>query len=466
MSVACAVLGIVTYGPAIFGDYGRLDDYGYVFASRTGTLDGTRTFLLDSGRPVAAVVMTVVAPPVHTIEGLWLFRLASTIVLALGAATVALLTLRLVDRPWRGSALVLAVCTGGVALSTTSTPSSATWAIIVGGVVAFPAAMAAGLWATTSRPRWWILSGALVLVAVFSYQQVAPIAVLPTMLWSAHRWARREPAMWSRTVVVAAVTIAGLLANLWMVRERSSIAMERITDATMAERQEWFIHAFLPRTVDLQLLGTHESLMWSIALLAVLLLFPALTGIRFLAGSVAVLLTWAGVALVVFPLELWASFRLAAASQFVLWAGAAVVFSAAVLRISQPKVRAVLVTAAVGGTIVSLAVAGMRAENYLAEPNELDWASVQCGVTTGKALEPGADVQLNYWDAYGSDVVSMDEYGIVASGVGWAAQYAVWLAAAEAAGNGEPAFQPNELTFLPPGPTTPGAWPIPSTGGC
>lgn len=454
LSVACVTLGVVAYGPAIIGNYGRLDDYGYVAASSTGGLDYFRQFWIDSGRPVPAFVMTTLAPEVHTVEALWLFRLASTVVLALGAATGALMMLRISGKPWGAPAFALAVCTGGVALSTTSAPSAATWAIISGGLLAFPAAMAAGLWATTARRRWWLVSAALILVAVFSYQQVAPIAVLPTMLWSAHRWARREAPMWSKTVVIAAITIAGLAANLWYVRERNSVAMSRITEATPSERLTWFTDAFLPRTVDLQILPSTESLLWSIVLLGALLLFPALTGPRFLAGSAAVVLAWAGTALVVVPLELWASFRLAAAAQFVLWVGSATVFSAAVLRIQRTRVRTALVVASTGLTVGSLAVAGMRAENYLAEPNERDWAAVRCAVEKQEGVDPGTTIQLNPFFAGQSPVIAMDEYGAIASSVGWAAQPAVWLAAAELPG-GDPGVQPHELAFLPPGEKAP-----------
>jgi MFS family permease len=462
---ACVVVGIVTYAPAVSGSYGRLDDYGYVFASRTGGLDYTRQFLIDSGRPVTAFFMTVMAPPVHSVEGLWLLRLASTVALALGAGTAALLMLRLADRPWRASAFVLAVCTGGVALSTTAAPSAATWAILAGGLLAFPAAMTAGLLATTSWRGWWAAAGVLVMVAVFAYQQVAPIAVLPTMLWTAQRWARHEPPMWWRTVVISVMTVAGLLANLVFVRQRDSVAMSRITDATASERVTWFTDEFLPRTVDLLLLPTDRSLTWSIVLLATLLLFPILTGARFLAGSAAVLLAWAGTALVVLPLELWASFRLAAPSQFVLWAGSAVVFSLAVLRLSRKSIRTAMVVAAVSATVVSLAVAGLRAEKYLAEPNERDWAAVQCAVERRGELAPGTTIQLNPFDVANSPVTAMDEYGIVSSSVGWAVQPAVWLAEAETS-RADPVVQPNELTVRPVGEETRGALTIPVPGEC
>lgn len=465
VSVACMVVGVVAYGPAIGGDYGRLDDYGYVFASRTGGLGYTREFLIDSGRPVTAFVMTVLAPPVHSVESLWLFRLASTLALSLGAATAALLTLRLIDRPWGATALLLAACTGGVALSTTSAPSAATWAIIAGGLLAFPAAMSAGLLATSSRRWWWLAAGVLIWTAVFTYQQVAPIAVLPPLLWTAHRWARREPPMWSRSVIVTVMTVAGLLANVLFVRQRDSIAMARISDATPSERVTWFVDEFLPRTVDLQILPSHQSLVWSVVLLAALLLFPGLGGPRHLAGSVAVLLAWAGTALVVLPLELWASFRLAAPSQFVLWAGAAAVFSAAVVRLSGRALRTAAVVAAVAGTLVSLAVAGMRAENYLAEPNERDWAAMECAVANHGPIDEGTTIRLNPYDVAKSPVIAMDEYGIVSSSVQWAAQPALWLAAADSTGN-DPLVQPGALMIAPPAEEGPDTLTIPLPGDC
>lgn len=461
--MACAALGLVVYGPAVVGEYGRLDDYGYVFSSRTDTLAGLGDFYLDSGRPLPAFLMTTLAPPVSTVASLAWFRVVSTLMLALGAAAAAVLTLRLVGRPGSTTAVVLAMCTAGVALSTTSSPSAATWAILAGALHAFPAAMAAGLWATTSQRYWWVASAVLVGIAAFSYQHIAPLALLPTMLWSAHRWAERRPARWSRTLVVGGMVGAALVANVLMVRARDGVGTSRITPVSLSERTQWFLRELLPQTVDLAVPGSSGTLAWSAALLVALLLAPLMAGPRFLMCSGAVVLAWAGTSMVVFPVELWASYRLASGAQYVLWVGAAACFSIGVIRLENRILRLGAVTAGIGATLVSLVLAGNRAEDYFADPNEVDWAAMQCVVEQHGGLEPGRRIALNSWTSSSSPVIDKDEYGIVASSVTWAYPTAMWLAAAAEA---PPDFQPGQLVIVPVGADTRGALVVPQDGTC
>lgn len=466
MTAACVALGLATYGPAGLGEYGRLDDYGYVFSSRTDDLDGLSDFYLDSGRPLPAFLMTTLAPQVSTIASLVWFRGISTLMLALGAAVAAVLTLRLVGRPGSITAILLALCTAGVALSTTSSPSAATWAILAGALHAFPAAMAAGLWATTSQRYWWVASAVLIAIAAFSYQHIAPLAVLPPMLWSAQRWAERRPARWSRTPIVGVMVVAALVANVLMVRARDGVGTSRITPVGLSERIQWFLRDLLPQTIDLGVPGTSGTLAWSAVLLVALLLAPLMAGPRYLMCSGAVVLAWAGTSMVVFPVELWASYRLASGAQYVLWVGAAVCFSIGAIHLKNGILRSGVVAAATCATLVSLVLAGNRAEDYLADPNEVDWAAMQCVVERHAGLEPGARIALNNWTSSSSTVIDMDEYGIVASSVPWAYPTAMWLAAAANGHEGQPDFEPGQLVVVPVGADTTGAVVVPQDGTC
>jgi hypothetical protein len=466
LTVACVVLGMAAYGPAVVGSYGRLDDYAYVVSSRTGTLGGLEIFYLDSGRPVPAFLMTSLAPRIDTIDGLLWFRVVSTLMLSLGAAAAALFAVRLVGRSGGVPVFLLAGATAAVALSTTASPSAATWAILAGALHAFPAAMAAGIWATTSQRYWWVASALLIALTAFSYQQVTPLALLAPMLWTAHRWARREPPQWSRTLVVGVMVVVMLGANYLMVQQRDGVGASRITPVTLDERIQWFVHQLLPQTIDLGVPGTPQTLWWSVALTAVLLLAPLLAGPRFLLCSFAVLLAWAGTALVVFPVELWASYRLASGAQYVLWVGCALCFAIGVASLRRPVVRASVATIGVAAALVSLFVAGQRAEDYLADPNEVDWAATRCSVDGAGDLVAGDRIALNALYSSTSAVIDMDEYGIIATSVPWAFPSAVWLAASEAQDQRMPDFQPGELVVVPVGEDTAGALVVPREPTC
>lgn len=466
LTVACVVMGLAAYGPAIVGTYGRLDDYAYVVSSRTGTLGALGSFYLDSGRPVPAFLMTVLAPQVDTIGGLTWFRVVSTLMLSLGAAAAAVFALRLTDRSGSLSTIMLAGSTAAVALSSTAGPSAATWAILAGALHAFPAAMAAGIWATATQKYWWAASALLITVTAFSYQQVTPIAMLPILLWTAHRWATRQTVRWSRPFLVGAMVVSALAADYLMVQQRDGIGASRITPVTLEERTQWFVHQLLPRTVDLAVPGTSATLWWSVALAAVLLLMPLLAGPRFLLCSLAVLLTWAGTSLVVFPVELWASHRLASGAQYALWVGCALCAVIGVSSLRHEVMRTGVAVAGLGAALSSLFVAGQRAEQYFADPNEADWAAVQCSVETSDPIEPEDRIALNDIYSSTSAVIDLDEYGIIATSVPWAYPSAVWIATSAAQDQALPDFRPEELVVVPLGEDAEGAFVVPRVPTC
>ena len=81
---------------------------------------------------------------------------------------------------WTRYAAALGV--GLTPLVLTSSPSTATWAILVGALHALSTAMLAGLLVAWGHRLWWIPSAALLLVTAFSYQQIVPLAMLPALL--------------------------------------------------------------------------------------------------------------------------------------------------------------------------------------------------------------------------------------------------------------------------------------------
>lgn len=458
------VIAAVTYGPANVGTYGRLDDYGYVVSSRTGTLEGLRFFYLDSGRPVPALVMTVLAPQVTTVEGLVWFRWASTVMIAMGAAAAAFMTFRLAAPARVVTASVLAACAAGAALSTTASPSTATWAILAGSAYAFPAAMVAGILATSSMRLWWIPSAGLVFVTAFSYQQVTPIAVLAPLLWTTERWAGGRPAQWSRSFVVGGIAVLALAADYALVKVRDGTGTSRISEVSTGERVRWFTSEFVPRTLDVAVPTASTTLTWSVVLLALLLLTPILAGPRYLACSAAVVVAWAGTALVVLPVELWASHRLASAAQFVVWVGAAACFSIGVSRVRWKVLRGGAAVAGAALASYALVVAGHRATNYLALPNEVDWSATTC-LTERTDIGPDSRLLLNDFGSSVSPIIDKDEYGIIATSVPWAIGPEVWLA--EAATDGaDPDFAPYDLEVVAVGGGATGGLVVPQDASC
>ena len=453
LTLGCTAIVLLTYGSAIFAEFARLDDYIYVYFARKDALPaGLGQVWWDAGRPVPALLSTRLLPEIETVENLKFLRLVGALAMAAGAASLSFLVM-LVNgrRSWWDHGLALGV--GAVALTTTAAPSSATWAIMVGQLPATFFAVAAGIAATWSRRWWhWVAPPLLVLLAVFTYQPIAPVAFFVTAFAVAALWARGDAVAWWRPVLMGCLVVAALAVNFAFVSRRGGTALDRISGATLGDRLLWFRTEFLPRTVDLTVPWSLEGAAWSAALAGVLLLLPVTLGPRYLALPAAVLTSWLCTALIVVPGELWASHRLVSGAQLVIWVGAA---SCAAIAISGLARRRRLVGALLGGVALvgvtaAVLVSHHRAVHYFAAPNEVDWQQTQCAVERARPLSAQQKIQLNDWSESTSAVLSYDEYGSIASSTSFAAPFLVWDALDVADGPRRPALDPANVVLVPP----------------
>lgn len=447
--LAVVTLGTVTYLPANLMTFGRFDDYLWAFDNAAGGSSTHVQAWMDSGRPIPAAVAVFLDSIPSSVEDLTLIRILTTAILSLGAAGLGVALLRIRRRTDK-RAVILAVVVGGFAISLPAMPSIATWAVLAGSSIAFPAAVAAGLVATKRRTAllpWWVWSGVLVFVAAFSYQHVAPVALLPLLLWSADCWIHRRVWYPSRPIILGGLVLVSLVGNFFYLRLVDSASLDRVDGSTVSERFQWFAFEFLPRTIDLALPWSLRSAAISAVTLILFLSVPLLLGRRYLMLSLAVICCWGFTAVVVLPTELWASYRLVSASQFVLWGGAAIVVAYTITSVRSSLLRNAATVAALAVVVVALLVAGNRAYRYIAVPNALDWASTLCTIREFGPVNDGFTLVLNPYDASGSTVLSYDEYGLIGSSFDWTLPYMVALAEKEldpslALEDGEPALMP------------------------
>lgn len=450
---ATVVLTLVVYWTAILGTYGRSDDYIYVHDVRTDTLGtGLGAVWANAGRLVPAFLYQWVLPEADDVAGLAMLRLVSLLMVALGAALCGVLAMAVIGSTgW--VARVLAVGVAGVAVTTTAAPSAVTWAVMAGQMPAFPLAVLAGLCATWGRTPWrWLLVASLVLLSAFSYQHFAPIAFFVSALGTAALWARRESFRLRDPLLVGMMVVGAIALNFAFVTWRSGDALDRLAGPTPADRVRWFTDEFLPRTVDLVVPWSPTTAHQSAAVAAVLLLLPVVRGPRHLALPGAVVLSWLCTALVIVPGELWASYRLVAAAQLVLWVGAACCAAVGINAAWQWRrgAGAVLLVAAGAATAFAGTVSHQRAVDYFAEPNEVDWQAVRCTMREAQPVAAGTPVRQSDFGASTSPLLSYDEYGIVATSTLFAVQYEAWLALDAVDGPGRPAIVPVDLPVVPP----------------
>ncbi|WP_299926454.1 hypothetical protein [uncultured Nocardioides sp.] len=450
---ATLALTLVIYWSAIFGTYGRSDDYIYVHDVRTDTLDsGLGAVWFNAGRPVPAFLYQWVLPRAEEVADLVLLRLVSALVVAAGAALCGVLAMAVVGSSgWL--ARVLAVGVAGVAVTTTAAPSAVTWGVMAGQMPAFGTAVAAGMCATWGRTPWrWAVVAALVLLSAFSYQHFAPIAFFSSALGTAALWARREGARLRDPVLVGLMVVGAIALNLVFVTWRSGDALDRISGPTASERFAWFTEEFLPRTVDLSVPWSPTTAYQSAAVVIVLLLLALVRGPRHLALPAVVVVCWLCAALVIVPGELWASYRLIAAAQLVLWVGAGC--CAAVGINAAWERRAVLgapLLVAAGVAVASAGVASHhRAVDYFAAPNEVDWETARCAMRQAEPVAAGTPLRQSYFEDSTSPLLSYDEYGIIGTSTPFAIQYEAWLALDSVDGPGQPGLDATGLPIVPP----------------
>jgi hypothetical protein len=433
-SLVLACLGFVTYGPAVSLEYGKADDYWLLAGNAAFSPESAAQVWIEAGRFVPALMSRWLFPSVDTVPELLLLRVLAIVALALTGVVLSLTTLRLVGSPrsWVSHAVALVV--GCMAMVTPAAPVAATWAVMALQLWALPLALGAGLVATTQRRllglRWEVVSVVLVLLATFTYQPAAAACLLGVFMWSSLRWARQEPPHWRRPALVTAFLVVALAVNVGLVKLLDWAGNERVGGNGLGESAAWFILDLIPRTIAFSVPTTLNSAGWTMVVLIAALLSPMTLDRRFLALPASVVLAWLGAAGVLVPGELFASHRLVMTPQTVLWCGSAVcaAFTLRAWAAWRPRTVTALVVALAGGASVLLGVSSYRAYVYMAKPNAVDWASVQCVLRESQPLTDRSVLTVNPHTASVSPVHSY-EYGGIATSAAWVLPDMVWLAA-------------------------------------
>jgi len=227
-----------------------------------------------------------------------------------------------------------------------------------------------------------------------------------------------------RAWLILGYIFASLLTNAVFVFLIGDGAQERVLGGTLNERVRWFVGTYIPRTIDVFIPATRETGMLSLLLLVIAMLTPVVLGIRYLAFMVSGVTAWAMCAVVAFPTQFWASYRLVHPAQIALWASAATGIFFVLVRLKR---KSVVSFAAI--CVLMLAYQSQsRAWHYVSWPNHNDWTSTKCLISKNKAVNTFV---VGEWNSSDSTVHSYDEYGMVPSNYDWAHDLSVRTARRE-----------------------------------
>ena len=410
------VIAEATYFRSNILKFGRLDDFTGLFNSRSNTLiDGAFNSWFQAGRIIPATLGSLLYSFTDSVGDLLYLRLISTGILGLSGGVIALFSWRLF-REKNLTSFVGAVLVGVVAITTTSAPSAATWATFASQILTLPLALIGGIICTTTRKYcgvpWWCASLLLLIASAFCYLQFVPLAVLPVCMWAAVEFVSMQKFRFKRIFTVTTLVVVALGLNAVFVFLFGDGARDRVLGEPMSERIRWFIGTYTPRTIDLFIPNTQTSGLFSLLILGILLIVPVLINWRNIAFVLATVTAWSTCAAVVFPTQLWASYRLIHPAQIALWGGAA--FSA-IYVLAGLKQKTVFIASIVIG-VFALLHADNRALNYIAKPNHYDWQTTVCEIRRNPEINT---LVVNEWDMSRSPVYSYDEYGTIASNFDW-----------------------------------------------
>jgi hypothetical protein len=396
--------------------FGRLDDFTGLFNSYSDTIiDGVFHSWFQAGRIIPATFGSLLFNFTDSVGDLVYLRLISTGILGLAGGVIALFTWRLF-RDKNYTSFVGAVLVGIVAITTTSAPSAATWATFAAQMPTLPLAFVSGIICTTTRKYfglpWWCAALALLVASAFCYQQFVPLAVLPVCMWAAIEYVSFQRIHLKRIFATTSLVVVALALNAVFVFLFGDGAQDRVLGEPISERIRWFIGTYTPRTIDLFIPNTQTSGLLSLLVLGILIISPVLINWRNIAFLFATVAAWAACAAVVFPTQLWASYRLIHPAQIALWSCAA--FSA-IYVFTRARRKSVSIAAVVIG-IFLLINADNRALNYIAKPNHYDWQTTVCEIRRNPEVNVFV---VSEWDMSRSPVYSYDEYGTIASNFDW-----------------------------------------------
>jgi hypothetical protein len=239
----------------------------------------------------------------------------------------------------------------------------------------------------------------LVFASAFSYQQFTPLAFLPVGMWLAVQFVSGKKTQFPRAGLIVGFILLSLMANAALVFIIGDGAQERVLGGTLNERVRWFVGTYIPRTIDLSIPATRETGMLSLLLLVLVMLFPMILGIRYLAFTVS-------------GITAWASYRLVHPAQIALWTSAAF---GMVFFLCQLNRKSIAVFTAIGALLL-IFQSQDRAWRFVALPNHGDWTTTQCLILQNPNVNTFV---VGEWNSSNSTVHSYDEYGMVPSNFDW-----------------------------------------------
>ena len=418
----------ITFIRPNFLEFGRLDDFSGLFNSRTQTLtEGVFHGWIQSGRFIPAVLGSLFFNLSNTVSDLFYLRLISTAFLGLGGGVLSLFVWRLFKRD-NFRSLAAAVLVGVVAITTSAAPSAATWATFASQMPTFPLALLGGIVGTTRRKYfrlpWWISSTGLIVASAFCYQQFTPLAALPVCMWAAIQYVDKQQLFWRRIAFVLLQIAAALGLNAIYVFLFGDGAQDRVLVEPLQERIHWFIGTYIPRTIDIFIPNSQTSGIVSLLLLVALLVTPVVINRRNAVFPLATIISWCACAFVIFPTQLWASYRLIQPAQIALWSSTVFGFISC-LKILKSRF---LLHCALVVMVFALLQSDYRAFNYIARPNHYDWISTKCEIRNNLSANTFV---VNVPSLSRSKVYSYDEYGAIASNFDWALTVSIRMAQLE-----------------------------------
>jgi len=416
-----SLVGFFVFISSAKGSYGRVDDYTLVVdaANKSGHI---REVYFFSGRVILSLFTDFVYARATSVSHLVWLRLLGVMVLSVGAALIAYTAFSLTARQVNKMRFLFSLILGLVLFALPVSTNAATWAIMSLQLIGFPFAIYGGyLVAATKRANmYWKLPVAFVflLISTFSYQHFVMLALLPVTFAICTSWVENRNYLFSKMVLIVFGCGSSLLVNYVFLGLVESESTSRTFSSSLTESTRWFFVEFTPRSINLFLNDTMANRWISAGILLLALSVPVFVSQRFLLVSWTVMLSWFISAVVVIPIENWASYRLLFPSQVILWCG--VVFEWFLLAMHKGiRPRPMFIGLFSVVLVIGLAVSGSNAGRFFAQPNRIDWKSLNCELESRNPDDPiNALVATDAIEAR-SSIISYDEVGVIGSSIEW-----------------------------------------------
>lgn len=419
--LASSLVGFFVFTASASGSFGRLDDYTLV-VDATNKSGHIREVYFYSGRVIPSLVTDFVYTRVISVSHLVWLRLLGVMMLSVGAALIAYTAFALTARQSNKTRFLFSLIIGLVIFALPVSTNVATWAILSLPLAGFPFAIYGGyLVATTQRANMhWKMPVAFVflLISTFSYQHFVMLALLPVTFAICTSWVENRNYLFSKMVLTVSACGSSLLVNYVFLKIVGSDLTSRTFSSSLTESTRWFFVEFVPRSINLFLNDTMTNRYVSVGLLLLALSAPVLISRRFMLISATVILSWFISAVVVVPTENWASYRLLFPSQVILWCG--VVFEwylLAMYKEIRPRLLFMGLLSVV--LVIGLAVSGINAERFFAQPNRIDWISINCELESRNPDDPINALVASDASEARSSIISYDEVGVIGSSINW-----------------------------------------------